>query len=65
MANRNRFRNDWFSDGSYFSENGETIHTVDGTPLCYFDEIPTPSTVTRTVPSSSTTTYLVSNLSGT
>ena len=39
MANRNRFRKDWFSDGSYFSENGETIHTIDGTPLCYFDEI--------------------------
>ena len=39
MANNNRFTNDWFSDCSYFSSDGESIHAADGAPLCYFDEL--------------------------
>ena len=38
MSNPNRYTNDWFSDGCYFAEGGEVIHTADGRPLCYFDE---------------------------
>ena len=28
-----------FSDGSYFSYDGQSIHTADGTPLLYLDDI--------------------------
>jgi hypothetical protein len=37
--NRNIFRDEWFCDGSYFSDDGMTIHKADGEPFCYFVDV--------------------------
>jgi hypothetical protein len=34
----NRFNNQ-FNDGSYFSQDGQTIHAANGKPLLYRDDI--------------------------
>jgi hypothetical protein len=38
VRNRNCFSDDWFNDGSYFSENGMVIYKADGTPVAYHDD---------------------------
>jgi hypothetical protein len=36
--NRNVFRDEWFNDGCYFSEDGCVIYLKSGEPFCYFDD---------------------------
>jgi hypothetical protein len=37
--NPNIFSDSWFSDGSYFSEDGCTIFLKTGEPFCYYCEV--------------------------